>query len=75
MLTDADKDIMMTGRELTVYGEKPTSSCTGRSRCSVFTVRMEPTLVHCTGCGKDILNIDGCPDCGTTRYLTHGHNQ
>jgi hypothetical protein len=37
--------------------------------------RLEPTLVYCNGCGKDILNIDGCPDCGTTRYLTHDRNQ
>lgn len=41
------------------------------SRCSVFQVPLEPTPVHCDGCSKDILNIDGCPNCGTTRYLTH----
>ncbi len=36
MLTDADKDMMMIGRQLTVYGDKPTSSCTveGLVRCS-----------------------------------------
>ena len=27
MLTDHDKDMMMIGRPLTVYPEKPTSSC------------------------------------------------
>lgn len=36
---------------------------------------MKPVLVHCNGCGKDIMHIDGCPDCGTTRYLTFGRNQ
>jgi hypothetical protein len=27
-------------------------------------------LVHCDGCGKDFMNIDGCPNCGTTKYIT-----
>jgi hypothetical protein len=31
-MTDADKDMMMIGRELTVYGDKPTSSCTPEIR-------------------------------------------
>ena len=35
----------------------------------------QPLLVHCDGCGRDIMNIDGCPNCGTTRYLTHDRNQ
>ena len=45
------------------------------SRCVVFRATFEPALVHCGGCGKDIMNIDGCPNCGTTRYLTHDRNQ
>ena len=52
-----------------------TSSCTSPSRCSVFRVRLEPTLVHCYGCGKDVMSIDGCPNCGTTMYLAHDRNQ
>jgi len=31
--------------------------------------------VHCDGCGKDIVNIDGCPNCGTARYITYDSNQ
>jgi len=50
-------------------------STTAGPLCLVFRVRIEPTLVHCDGCGKDIMNIDGCPNCGTTRYLTHDRNQ
>ena len=38
MLTDGDKDMMMIGRQLTVYGEKPTPSCTGPSDCSLDAV-------------------------------------
>jgi len=49
-------------------------STTAGPLCLVFR-RIEPTLVHCDGCGKDIRNIDGCPNCGTTRYLTHDRNQ
>jgi len=51
------------------------TSGTTRSRGSVFTARLEPVLLHCNGCGKDVLNIDGCSNCGTTRYLTHDRNQ
>lgn len=38
-------------------------------------LKLKPTLVYCGGCGKDILNIDGCPYCGTTKYLTYERNQ
>jgi hypothetical protein len=25
--------------------------------------------VHCNGCGRDFLSIDGCPDCHTSAHL------
>jgi len=52
--------------------KKASTSNGGYLECSVLMI---PKLVHCNGCNRDIMSIDGCPDCGTTRYLTTDLNQ
>ena len=36
---------------------------------------MKPVMVYCYGCGRNVMHIDGCPNCGTTKYLTNDRNQ
>ena len=38
---------------------------------TVVTLKVTPVLAHCNGCGNDFMNVDGCPDCGTDRYLSN----
>lgn len=34
------------------------------------TATFEPARAYCTRCRAVFPNIDGCPTCGTDRYLT-----
>lgn len=36
----------------------------------VSKVKFTPKQVYCCGCRKYVMNIDGCPDCKTSIYLT-----
>ena len=37
----------------------------------IVSCTMKATPMYCIGCNKNIMNIDGCPNCKTTVYFTH----
>ena len=38
----------------------------------LVSITLKPIEAYCLGCGQTFQNIDGCPRCGTDRFIDRG---
>lgn len=66
----ANKLIYFPGASIVRFHRVPRKRKNHKKRCSVSYSMFRVCLAYCSRCGSTFKNVDGCPKCGTDKYLT-----